>query len=228
MPLAPLVGLIAQIALLAVLTATTGLGAIGWLAGVAYGVTAAALLGLALHRRGRRSLAPADHITLARATLVGCVTALVADTVRAPAPTALLVSLSAVALALDVVDGRVARRTGTASPLGARFDMEVDAFLLLVLSVFVATSLGAWVLAIGGMRYAFVAAGLRLRWLLAPLQPRRSRSVVAGLQGIVLTTVAADLLPRAVEATATGLALATLVWSFAADIIRLHPNRDMY
>ena len=39
------------------------------------------------------------------------------------------------ALALDGVDGQVARRTGTASELGARFDMEVDAFLILVLSV---------------------------------------------------------------------------------------------
>jgi phosphatidylglycerophosphate synthase len=214
------------VALLALLTATTGLGAVGWLAGVVYGVIASALLGRALHRRGRRSLAPADHVTLIRATLVGCVTALVADTVRAPAPTPLLVSLTAVALALDAVDGQVARRTGTASPLGARFDMEVDAFLLLVLSVFVAASLGAWVLAIGGMRYAFVAAGLRLRWLLAPLPPRRSRKVVAGLQGIVLTTVAADLLPRAVEATATGLALSALIWSFTTDIIRLHQNRD--
>ena len=39
---------------------------------------------------------------------------------------------------LDAVDGQVARRTGTVSALGARFDMEVDAFLILVLSVYVA------------------------------------------------------------------------------------------
>jgi phosphatidylglycerophosphate synthase len=225
-PPAPIIGAIAQVALLALLTATTGLGAVGWLAGVVYAATAATLLGLALRRHGRRSLAPADHVTLVRATLVGCVTALAADTVRNPAPAGLLVCISAVALALDVVDGKVARRTGTASPLGARFDLEVDAFLILVLSVFVAGSLGVWVLAIGAMRYAFVAAGLRLRWLLARLTPRRSRSVVAGLQGIVLTIVAADLLPRAVETTATGLALASLIWSFGADIIRLHRNRE--
>ena len=43
--------------------------------------------------------------------------------------------LSSVALALDGVDGQVARRTRTVSALGARFDMEVDAFLVLVLSV---------------------------------------------------------------------------------------------
>ena len=38
--------------------------------------------------------------------------------------------------------------------------MEVDAFLILVLSVYVAQSLGAWVLAIGLARYVFVAAEL--------------------------------------------------------------------
>ena len=47
---------------------------------------------------------------------------------------------------------------GTTSPLGARFDMEVDAFLILVLSVYVGRTIGAWVLAIGVARYAFVAA----------------------------------------------------------------------
>ena len=49
-----------------------------------------------------------------------------------------LVGLTAVALALDGVDGRVARRTETVTAVGARFDMEVDAFLILVLSVYVA------------------------------------------------------------------------------------------
>ena len=47
-------------------------------------------------------------------------------------------SLAVVALALDAVDGRVARRTGTVSPFGARLDGEADAFLMLVLSVHVA------------------------------------------------------------------------------------------
>ena len=61
-----------------------------------------------------------------------------------------------VALLLDWVDGQVARRTHTESAFGARFDMEVDAFLILVLSVYVASTTGWWVLiigaALGGMR----------------------------------------------------------------------------
>jgi phosphatidylglycerophosphate synthase len=225
-PSAPAVGAIVQLILLTLLTATTGLGPAGWLAGVAYAVAVGTTLTFALHRRGSYSLGPADQVTLARATLTGCVTALVADTVRRPAPIALLVTITAVALVLDAVDGQVARRTGTASPLGARFDMEVDAFLILVLSIFVAASLGAWVLAIGAMRYVFVASSRPLPWLQSPLPPRMTRKTVAALQGIVLMVVAADVLPRPIGAVATGLALTALVWSFGRDLIWLYRHRD--
>ena len=64
-----------------------------------------------------------------------------------------MITLAGVALVLDAVDGNVARRTATASAFGARFDMEVDAFIILTLSVFVAPAYGAWVLTIGAMRY---------------------------------------------------------------------------
>ena len=77
-------------------------------------------------------------MTLARATLAVGVAALAADSFTHDTPVALLVTLAAVALALDAVDGWVARRTGTATALGARFDGEVDAFLILALSVYVA------------------------------------------------------------------------------------------
>ena len=161
-----------------------------------------AALARGLVRYGCDRLGPADWVTLARATLAVGVAALVADSFDQPAPVALLVSLAVVALALDAVDGWVARRTGTASPLGARFDGEVDAFLILVLSVYVARSVGAWVLAIGAARYAFLAAGWLLPWLRAPLPPRYWRKVVAATQGIVLTVAAADVLPPALTEAA--------------------------
>jgi phosphatidylglycerophosphate synthase len=154
------------------------------------------------------------------------VTALVADdAVRAPAPIALLVAVTTVALILDGVDGHVARRTATESSLGARFDMEVDAFLILVLSVFVAGFLGGWVLAIGAMRYVFAAAGRSLPWLRSPLPPSMFRKTVAALQGIVLTVAAAGVLPRPAATAATGLALAALAWSFARDTGWLYRRR---
>ena len=80
--------------------------------------------------------------------------------------------------------------------LGARFDGEVDAFLILALSVYVAPIDGAWVLAIGAARYLFLLGEWLLPWMRAPLPPRRWRKVVAAAQGIVLTVAAADVLPR--------------------------------
>ena len=128
---------------------------------------AAALARGARARPGR--LGPASWVTLARATLAVGVAALAADSFTRDTPVALLVTLAAVALALDAVDGWVARRTGTASALGARFDGEVDAFLILALSVYVAPAYGAWVLAIGAARYLFLAGEWLLPWMRAPL-----------------------------------------------------------
>ncbi|GAB3505808.1 CDP-alcohol phosphatidyltransferase family protein [Amycolatopsis cihanbeyliensis] len=213
-------GLGLQLVLLALLTVGTGLGIGGWLAGGGYGLAVCTVLTLAL-RDGRGPLGPANQVTLVRATLTGCVTALVVDALGAPAASAAtvpLVALATVALVLDAVDGKVARSTGTASPLGARFDMEVDAFLILVLSLQVATSLGGWVLAIGVMRYAFLAAGLVLPWLRAPLPPRTGRKVVAAVQGIILVAAASEVFPRPVALAGTVLALAALTWSFGRDL----------
>lgn len=150
-------GLAAQALLLLLLSKAIGLGPAGWLTGAAVAIATWAVLTRALGRSWSRPFGPANRVTLARATLVGGVAALVADSFESPPPLTALVALATVALILDAVDGQVARRTGTSSALGARFDMEVDAFLILVLSVFVATSLGAWVLLIGSMRYGFVA-----------------------------------------------------------------------
>ena len=161
----PMIGLSAQFALLAVLAWTVGLSAFGWVVGVACGVTTNVALARGVARHGADGIGPAGRVTLARATLAGGVAALIADSFWRPALVTPLLALTVVALVLDAVDGWVARRTGTVSALGARFDMEVDAFLILVLSVYVAHSTGAWVLAIGAARYTFGAAGWLLPWL---------------------------------------------------------------
>src|SRR5262245_26217977 len=133
---------------------------------------------------------PADWVTFVRAVLV----VVVAGLLVTGRPT-VAVPVAVVALVLDLVAGQVARRTGTASAFGARFDGEVDAALILVLSIQVAADVGAWVLAIGLARYAFGAAGLVWPWLRAGAAPRYWRKVVAAIQGIVLTTVIAGVLP---------------------------------
>lgn len=215
------VGAGAQILLLSLLGTAIGMGTAGWLTGLAFAFATWAVLSRALHRSRLPSFGPANRVTLGRATLVGGVTALVADSFRSAPPVSLLVGLTAVALILDGVDGRVARRTGTSSQLGARFDMEVDAFLILVLSVYVAMDQGPWVLLIGGMRYVFVAAARAWPWLTAPLPPSTARKTVAALQGVLLLLAGAELLPPAVNTGVVLLALGLLGWSFGRDVLWL-------
>jgi phosphatidylglycerophosphate synthase len=204
------------------LAALFGAGAVGWVTALAYATALWSILASSLHRSGTRSLGPADHVTLLRAVLVGGVTTLVVD--RAGVGV-VFISLVSVALVLDAVDGRIARRTGTASELGARFDMEIDAFLILVLSVQAAWSLHPWVLAIGLARYLFVALGRPLPWLRSALPPSFARKAVGVLQGVVLVVADAGVVPYPVAITLTGLALGSLTWSFGRDVRWLWWNR---
>ncbi|MFI7599856.1 CDP-alcohol phosphatidyltransferase family protein [Actinoplanes sp. NPDC049681] len=214
----PLVGVAVQVVLMAVLAATSGLSLAGWLAGTTYAVVLCMLLRTGLRRAGMTALGPANTVTLARATLVGAVTALVVTSFQRPVTLPVLVGLVAVALALDAVDGQVARRTNSTTALGARFDMEVDSILALVLSVFVAETFGWWAVALGAFRYAFVAATWAAPWLDSALPPRFSRKVVAAVQGVVLVVATARLLPDAVLLVAVAAVAISLVWSFGLDI----------
>ena len=213
-------GAVLQLAVLAVLGTALQLGPSSWLAGIAYGAVTGVVLLRALQQTRTPSLGPANRVTLARAALVGGVTAIVADS-NTGRGTLALVTLGTVALVLDAVDGQVARRAGAASALGARFDMEVDAFLILVLSVVVARDLGVWVLAIGAMRYVFVGAMWIMPWLRAPLPVSFARKTVAATQGIVLVAASADVLPRPLTAGMVAIALMLLAWSFGRDVIWL-------
>lgn len=221
----PIIGLFVQVVLLATLAATVGLDIVGWLTGVTYGFITCAALMHGLSRLGDRAFGPADWVTLIRAMLVGCVSALIAASFHGNAPVEVLVGIAAVALVLDSLDGLVARRTGTASRLGARFDMEVDAFFILVLSVYVARSIGAWVFAIGAMRYAFLVASWALHWLRRPPPPRYWRKVVAATQGVMLVVATADIVPAAMMVALLATALALLVESFGRDVVWLYRHR---
>ena len=217
-----LTALAGQLLLLAVLGSATGLGTAGWVVGLTLAVVGDLVLATAFARAGRSALSPADRVTLTRASLVCGVGALVAA--GAP-PVALLVPLAAVALALDAVDGRVARATGTTSRLGARFDMEVDAVLILLLSVYVAGSVGPWVLAAGLARYALWLAARLLPWLRRESPPRFWGKVVAALQGVVLVVAAADVLPRPLTELLLAAAMVLLAESFGRQVLWLWRHR---
>ena len=141
-----------QAVLLTALVVVGGVGGAGLLAGVGHLALLLVLLARGVRRQagtaddpaaGDPVLGPANLVTLSRALLGGGVTALVVDRFAAgDSHVGVLVVLATVALLLDAVDGQVARRTRTVSALGARFDMETDAFLILVLSAYVAPIVG--------------------------------------------------------------------------------------
>lgn len=227
----PVTGLLAQLVLLAALAGTVGLSGSGWIVGIAGGVITNVLLARGLSYHGAERLGPADKVTLTRVTLAGGAAALTADSYGRPAllttPVTTLVALTVVALILDAADGWVARRTKTESTLGALFDGEADAFLILVLSVYVARSAGAWVLAIGAARYAFLAAGWLLTWMRRTLPPRYWRKVVAATQGVALTFAVSDVLPRFLTNAVLAVSLALLAESFGRDVCWLWRRRGV-
>lgn len=212
--------------LLAALALRAGLGPVGWLAG---GLCAAAVNGLLFRALTQPSVAlrltPADGVTLLRATLVAGVTALVADSFVQPVAAPVLVGLAACALALDALDGWVARRTHCVTRLGARFDMEVDAWLILVLSVYAWPLIGAWVLAIGAARYALALAAWGLPWLRRDAPARYWNKVVAAIQGVALTVVAAQVLPTWGARALLVAAAALLAESFGNQVTWLWRHR---
>jgi phosphatidylglycerophosphate synthase len=220
--LAAILGMLATAALLGVVSATAGLGVVGWIAGLATGSAATALLATARMRSDQPAILPADWVTLTRALLIAGVAGLVADSFDRPVSMTALVTLSSIALALDAVDGQVARRTGTATPLGGRIDGEVDAFLILLLSIAVSRDYGDWVLVIGAARYALLLAGWLMPWLAAPLPPRYWGKVVAAVQGIVLTVAASGVTSRLVGMIAVAVALLLLAESFGRNVIWLY------
>jgi phosphatidylglycerophosphate synthase len=154
--------------------------------------------------------------------LVGGIAALVAG---ADAPVTLLVGATVPALILDAVDGRVARHTHSVSKVGALFDQEIDAVLILVLSIQVSRTLGVWVLAVGLMRYVLWAAEWVWPWLRKPVPPRYWRKTVAAIQGIALTIAMANVLPPAANVAIVAGALALLCESFGRDVVWLRQQR---
>ena len=216
---------IVQLLMLMALAATVGLGGAGWVVGLVCAVVLYTLLARSLARDGSEGLGPADWVTVARAALVVDVAALTADSFANHTSVATLVSLATAALCLDFVDGRVARNTQTESRFGAALDGEVDAFLILTLSLYVAPAVGWWVLAIGAARYAFLAAGWPFAWMRAPLPRRDWRKVVTAVVGIALVIAAADVLPLALTRLGLAAVLALLAESFGRDVHWLWRHR---
>ena len=187
--------------------------------------------GLAAHHPHPR-LGTANRITLVRAAIACLIAARAIEPAPLGAPERwLLAAIAAAALMLDGADGWAARRQGLASAFGARFDLEVDAFAILVLAITVvkAQAVPCWVLAIGGMRYLYLAAALAFPLLRRPLPPRRiadrRRKTIAVVQSIGLTIALVPATLPGLAAFSCAAALGLLAYSFAADIVILLSTR---
>ena len=170
----------------------------------------------------------ANRVTLARSILVLPVAALTLQPGALVSERAYwwIIALGTVAMLLDRTDGRVARRTGTASAFGARFDMDLDAFLLLALSVLVWESgkVGPWVILIGALRYLFVVGGLFWAVLAGELPPSERRKIVCVAQGVALLVCLGPIIPASGAVVVAAGALAALVVSFSVDVRWLVSN----
>lgn len=173
-------------------------------------------------RRIPRFSTPADRVTLARAVLVAlCAVLAVPQLFTGPRTDLLLPLLGGVAFLLDGLDGMVARRTGTSSAAGARFDSATDAALVLVLSVAAAPVAGPWTLGIGTMYYAFVAAGLLRPHLRMALPPSASRRAIGAFQPFALLVALLPGAPAVAAAAVPVVALGLLAFSFTRDVVQL-------
>lgn len=164
-------------------------------------------------------LTPADRITATRAALgVGCaVLVLLTYLDVVPWRGWPLFLLAVPTTALDALDGAIARRTGTVTARGSRWDMEVDSAVLLVLSLAL-LPIAPWALGIGLARYLFWLGGLlRPAWL-KPLPFKQSRRLIAAFQAVALVVALAPFVPLWGARAITAVALLLLVFSFLRDI----------
>ena len=218
-----LAGLALACAVVVALTAVYAASAPTVVVAVVLGTAPAVLSSVAVLRRRPLRSTVADRVTLSRAVLAsgcGAVTVLVLAGF-VPDRSWWLLSLAVPCLLLDAADGLVARRTGSVSATGARLDGELDAGILVVLSLAVAPVLGAWVLLIGALRYLFlVGSWVRPAWR-GPLAHSELRRTVAGLQGAALAGAVAPVVPLGLAAACVALALVLLVLSFGRDVVAL-------
>jgi phosphatidylglycerophosphate synthase len=185
-------------------------------------VGGALLIRLGVRHLGTAAFGAANSVTLARAALA---VLLVAFLGSAPTPALawMLLGLGTFAVALDGVDGALARRRNETSTFGARFDMETDALLILALAALVWQhgKAGPWILAAGLLRYLFVAARWVLPWLGAALPASRRRQAVCVVQIVSLLGALAPIVVPPWSAVLALGGLAALVWSFAVDVLWL-------
>ena len=194
-----------------------------WLSLLLYAAVSVTVLAkLPTYPHGR--FGPANVVTTFRSAIVAAIGGIVLAGQQFPhilSQDALWLVMGAAAsvLFLDGCDGYLARRYGTSSRYGARFDMEIDALLILLLSVavFLTGKAGAWVLLIGLMRYGFLLGQMTFERLSGELADSRRRKAVCVAQGMALCIGLAPAAHPRISALVLSFALLSLILSFAVD-----------
>jgi phosphatidylglycerophosphate synthase len=160
----------------------------------------------------------ANAITLARGAGIAALAGLIVAPLDGTGWT--IPILAASLLALDGLDGRVARKSGLQSRFGARFDMESDVAFALVLALLAwqADKVGLWFLLLGLLRPIYLGAARFWPLLDSPLPPSRRRRMAAGLQMAGQVLVLSPVLQPPLSSIVAGVLLAGMILSFAVDI----------
>ena len=224
------------VGLLLVSVATVIAGWMDWGAALALQALAVFALGALLVQYGLAGHAPherfgaANGLTLTRLAMIALLAGVAGRPLPAdPAPLAWgIVVFATITAVLDAADGPLARTQGLASEFGARFDMECDALLVAVLCLLLVQfdKAGAWVLAAGAMRYAFVLAARVWPWIARPLLPSWRRKAVCVVQITLLIVCLGPIIARDASQAIAAAGLAMLGASFAADLGWLYRHRN--
>jgi phosphatidylglycerophosphate synthase len=220
--LSGLLGLVTLVAVALVTGAAFGFGARYPLKVAAIFAAILAVVLAFVHHHPFSRFGAANYVTLARAALMALLAGSFAEPTSAGAALA-AASVSGLVPILDGVDGRLARRGGTRSVFGARFDVEIDALHVLAMSglLWQFGKAGMWIWLGGLLRYGFVAAGWLLPWMAAELRPTLRGRAITIIHMTTVSVALAPFVPVRLSMVATVLTTAALVWSFGVDIGRL-------
>jgi phosphatidylglycerophosphate synthase len=196
--------------------------------GRAWPAGAAALVSFAvLVLRGRRAWATERRTVVPNLVTAGRVVVIASMTFALhDAPGRLVTAVMLGVLALDALDGWLARRANAVTAFGAHFDMEADAFFILAvdLELLMRGRLGFWILITGFLRYAYT-----LVTALVPPgggQVPRSRlgrnsfgCLVVGLSAAMASTT---IMATAAAALGTAAVVLSFGWAFYWSYLRRH------
>ncbi len=183
--------------------------------------------GLAWHPH--QKFGPANAVTLYRSAGTVLIASLVPVAELLPDKWLWLLTVFAILLlSLDGIDGYLARRTRLVSVFGARFDMEIDALLILTISIFLWRSgeTGLWIISLGLMRYGFVLASLWYKPLGGELFPSFRRKLVCVIQVVALCAILSPLISPPLSPVVGVIALICLAGSFVRDILWLYAHQS--